>query len=71
MVLRVYFKKLCMLEIVENTIKVLDPAILLKLFMHHVEKSFKLNLLVLFMNKVVSIIFIHFHILEIRCRHEL
>ena len=45
---------MCLPEMVENTIKVIDPAILLKMRMHHVGKSLKLNLLVLFMNRVVS-----------------
>jgi hypothetical protein len=42
-------------EMGENAIKFIDSAIILNLAMHHVKRSFKLNLLVFSMSKVESI----------------
>ena len=36
----------------ENTIKVIDTVIIFQLIMHHVGKSFKLNLLIFYMSRV-------------------
>jgi hypothetical protein len=59
-----------MLEIVENTNKVIDPVILLTLSMYHVGKSPELNLLVFSMSKGESIIFVHSQSLKIRCAND-
>ena len=48
----VFLQKLCIYEMEENTITVIDTEIIFKLIMHHVGKLFKLNLLIFSMSRV-------------------